>query len=90
MEKKSGGKGRGLDKKRLPQGTRRGTERNPTLPQRATLKFHPVEGSRAKYEKYREAWCLLMCDRNRRGRGDVPKVCRSREVGVRCEVCPEK
>jgi hypothetical protein len=39
-------------------------------------------------EKYREAWCLLACPRQARGWNDVPTICRSRELGVQCAVCP--
>ena len=51
------------------------------------LWFNP-RSTRARFEKYREAWCLLDCPRNGRGRGDTPGRCRSEEVKVRCEVCP--
>ncbi len=53
----------------------------------STLWFSP--GSRrARFEKYQEAWCLLDCPRKARGRGDIPRRCRSEEVKVRCAVCP--
>lgn len=39
-------------------------------------------------EKYREAWCLLACAHKARGWNDVPTICRSREVGVQCSICP--
>jgi hypothetical protein len=53
----------------------------------AMLWFNPGS-KRAKFEKYREAWCLLDCSRRVRGWKDIPVLCRSKEVGVRCAVCP--
>jgi len=54
---------------------------------RVALCFNPrCKG--AMYEKYREAWCLLDCPRKVRGWKDIPVLCRSKEVGVRCVVCP--
>jgi len=53
----------------------------------AGLWFNP-RSTRARFEKYREAWCLLDCPRKARGRGDLPVRCRSEEVKVRCAVCP--
>jgi hypothetical protein len=50
--------------------------------------FNPSSRGKAKYEKYREAWCLLDCSRKARGWKDIPVLCRSKEVGVRCAVCP--
>jgi PD-(D/E)XK nuclease superfamily protein len=50
--------------------------------------FNPSSRGKAKYEKYREAWCLLDCSRKVRGWKDIPVLCRSKEVGVRCAVCP--
>jgi hypothetical protein len=44
--------------------------------------------TRARFEKYREAWCLLDCPRKGRGRKDIPVRCRSEGVKVRCAVCP--
>jgi len=52
-----------------------------------TLWFNP-RSTRSRFEKYREAWCLLDCGRKARGRGDIPRRCRSEEVKVRCAVCP--
>jgi PD-(D/E)XK endonuclease len=59
---------------------------------RATIKFHPRSRRLVKpmFERYRDAWCLLDCPREKRGRNDTPKTCRSEEVGVRCAVCPNK
>jgi|SRR5579863_5491071 len=51
------------------------------------LWFNPGS-KRARFEKYREAWCLLDCGREARGRGDIPVKCRSEGVKVRCAVCP--
>ena len=52
-----------------------------------TLWFNP-RSTRARFEKYREAWCLLDCPRKGRGRMDIPVRCRSEGVKVRCAVCP--
>jgi hypothetical protein len=54
-----------------------------------TLWFNP-RSTRARFEKYREAWCLLDCARKGRGRGDFPTKCRSEAVKVQCAVCPLK
>lgn len=54
---------------------------------RTMLWFNP-RGTGARFEKYREAWCLLDCSRKVRGWKDIPVLCRSKEVGVRCAVCP--
>lgn len=54
---------------------------------RTTLYFNP--GERGKYERYREAWCLLACPPKARGWKDIPVVCRCRgQLAVRCAVCP--
>jgi hypothetical protein len=53
----------------------------------SALWFNP-RSTLARFEKYREAWCLLDCPRKMRGRGDIPVRCRSEEVKVRCAVCP--
>lgn len=57
---------------------------------RASICFFPYTegGSKSRFERYREAWCLLDCSRKARGWEDIPAVCRSREVGVQCGVCP--
>ncbi|MGA9979382.1 MAG: group I intron-associated PD-(D/E)XK endonuclease [Candidatus Sulfotelmatobacter sp.] len=47
---------------------------------------HTRRGS--KYERYREAWCLLDCTREARGWNDIPAVCRCPQLAVRCAVCP--
>jgi hypothetical protein len=53
----------------------------------SALCFNP-RGKGGKYEKYREAWCLLDCSRKVRGWKDIPALCRSKELKVRCSVCP--
>jgi hypothetical protein len=55
---------------------------------RMSLHFSPHDHGTAKYEKYREAWCLLDCPPHARGRQDIPTVCRCPELAVRCAVCP--
>jgi hypothetical protein len=55
---------------------------------RKSLSFNPRSRRNAMYERYREAWCLLDCSRKVRGWKDIPVLCRSKEVGVRCAVCP--
>jgi hypothetical protein len=45
------------------------------------LHFSPRGTGKAKYEKYREAWCLLACQPKARGRKDIPALCR-------CETFP--
>ena len=54
---------------------------------RSTLWFNP-RSTRSRFEIYREAWCLLDCPQKARGRGDIPRRCRSEEVKVQCAVCP--
>jgi hypothetical protein len=52
------------------------------------LGLHPGVG-RSKYERYREAWCLLKCPPKARGWKDIPVVCRcKKQLPVRCAVCP--
>jgi hypothetical protein len=53
----------------------------------AALWFNPRSNG-ARFERYREAWCLLDCGRKRRGRADIPVRCRSKAVKVQCAVCP--
>ena len=55
---------------------------------RATVHFNHGERSEAMFEHYREAWCLLACAVKARGRKDIPRRCRSKELPVRCAVCP--
>ena len=57
---------------------------------RACLHFNPHGRREYRYEKYREAWCLLACDPKARGWKDIPVVCRCKDLPVRCAVCPHK
>lgn len=57
---------------------------------RATINFNYGEHSQGMFEIYREAWCLLACAVKARGRKDIPKRCRCKELPVRCVVCPWK
>jgi hypothetical protein len=43
---------------------------------------------KSKYERYRDAWCLLNCPPKARGWKDVPVRCRCKSLPVRCAVCP--
>ena len=58
--------------------------------QRKGVRFYPHtrHPSKAIFERYREAWCLLDCKPTERGWQDIPVLCRSRELGVQCAVCP--
>jgi hypothetical protein len=57
---------------------------------RKGIRFYPHtrHPSRAHFERYREAWCLLACDPKARGRQDIPSVCRCKDLPHRCAVCP--
>jgi hypothetical protein len=55
---------------------------------RTMLHFCPHGTGKAKYEKYREAWCLLACTPKARGWKDIPVLCRAKDLPVRCAVCP--
>jgi hypothetical protein len=55
-----------------------------------TKGVHFTPGGKGRYEKYREAWCLLTVPENQRGRQDIPKQCRCRQLPVRCAPCPER
>jgi hypothetical protein len=57
---------------------------------RTMLHFNPRGRRKSKYEKYREAWCLLACEPKARGWKDIPVLCRCRELPVRCAVCPHR
>jgi hypothetical protein len=57
---------------------------------RTMLHFQPQPRSKSKYEKYREAWCLLACPPQARGRKDIPSVCRCKDLPARCAVCPHR
>ena len=52
------------------------------------IHLSPHGTGKAKYEKYREAWCLLACEPQARGWKDVPVICRCQDLPVRCAVCP--
>jgi len=55
---------------------------------RTRLTFRPRARGQNKYEKYREAWCLLACEPKARGWKDIPVLCRCKDLPVRCAVCP--
>jgi hypothetical protein len=59
---------------------------------RKGIRFYPHtrRPSRAQFEKYREAWCLLACDPKARGWKDIPAVCRCKDLPVRCVACPNR
>lgn len=57
---------------------------------RTMLHFQPKPSSKAKYEKYREAWCLLACEPKARGWKDIPVLCRCKDLPLRCAVCPRR
>ena len=58
------------------------------LKEQKGITFYPCRRGKAKYEEYREAWCLLDCTRQARGWKDIPAVCRCQQLAVRCAVCP--
>jgi hypothetical protein len=57
---------------------------------RTGLHFNPTSSRENKYEKYREAWCLLACEPKARGWKDIPVLCRCKDLPVRCAVCPQR
>jgi hypothetical protein len=59
---------------------------------RKGIRFYPHtrHPSRAHFERYREAWCLLACDPKARGWKDIPLQCRCKDLLHRCAVCPAK
>jgi hypothetical protein len=57
---------------------------------RSTLQFNPRTRGKRRYEKYREAWCLLACEPKARGWKDVPVLCRCKDLPVRCAACPNR
>jgi PD-(D/E)XK endonuclease len=57
---------------------------------RAALHFNPHGRRKSKYEKYREAWCLLACDPRVRGWKDIPVLCRCKDLPESCAVCPNR
>jgi hypothetical protein len=60
--------------------------------QRKGIRFYPHtrRQSRAIFEKYREAWCLLDSSRKVRLRKGLPARCRSKHLEVRCALCPQR
>lgn len=54
------------------------------------LQFNPHTRRTRKYEKYREAWCLLACEPKARGWQDIPVLCRCEDLPLRCAVCPHR
>ncbi len=58
--------------------------------QRKGIRFYPTSRrqSKAEFEKYREAWCLLDSCLSVRLRKGLPRRCRSKNLKVRCAVCP--
>ncbi|MGB8985696.1 MAG: group I intron-associated PD-(D/E)XK endonuclease [Candidatus Sulfotelmatobacter sp.] len=59
---------------------------------RKAIRFYPTtrRPSRAMYEKYRESWCLLDSCRSVRLRKSDPRRCRSKNLAVRCALCPQR
>jgi hypothetical protein len=59
---------------------------------RKGIRFYPHtrHPSRAHFERYREAWCLLACDPKARGPQDIPAQCRCKDLPHRCAVCPNR
>jgi len=60
--------------------------------QRKGIRFYPTtrRPSRALYEKYRESWCLLDSRLSVRLRKSDPARCRSKNLEVRCALCPQR
>jgi hypothetical protein len=60
--------------------------------QRKGIRFYPTtrRQSKAMFEKYREAWCLLDSRLSVRLRKGLPRRCRSKNLEVRCAVCPRR
>jgi hypothetical protein len=54
----------------------------------AALRFYPHGNGNPRFEKYREAWCLLACSRKARGWKDIPIHCRRPGLTPHCAVCP--
>ena len=59
---------------------------------RKGVRFYPHtrRQSRALFEKYREAWCLLDSCLSVRLRRGHPERCRSKNLGLRCALCPQR
>jgi hypothetical protein len=62
------------------------------IAQRKAIRFYPTtrRQSRAMFEKYREAWCLLDSRLNVRLRKGAPRRCRSKNLELRCAPCPQR
>src|SRR5580704_18404131 len=60
--------------------------------QRKGIRFYPTtrRQSKAMFEKYREAWCLLDSRLNVRVRKGHPRRCRSKNLELRCALCPQR
>jgi len=60
--------------------------------QRKGIRFYPHtrRQSRATFEKYREAWCLLDSCPKVRHRKALPARCRSKNLDIRCALCPQR
>ena len=60
--------------------------------QRKGIRFYPHtrRQSRATFEKYREAWCLLDSCPKVRLRKALPARCRSKHLDHRCALCPQR
>jgi hypothetical protein len=60
--------------------------------QRKGIRFYPTtrRQSKAMFEKYREAWCLLVSRLNVRLRKGNPQRCRSKNLELRCALCPKR
>jgi len=43
---------------------------------------------KSKFDRYREAWCLLECSKRVRGWKDIPVLCRGKGLQARCAACP--
>jgi hypothetical protein len=63
-----------------------------SIGQRKGIRFYPTtrRQSRAMFEKYREAWCLLDSRLNVRLRQGHPRRCRSKHLEIRCALCPQR
>ncbi len=59
---------------------------------RKGIRFYPHtrRQSKAMFEKYREAWCLLACPPKARGWKDIPALCRCKDLPHRCAICPNR
>ena len=60
--------------------------------QRKNIRFYPASRrqSKAEFEKYREAWCLLDSCPKVRLRKSLPARCRSKNLAHRCALCPQR